>query len=77
MQGAPLGDAVALLDERLVVGLRDGDARLRQLDLVGRLLEERQQPLLEPRDGHALGQRAHELGLVELHERRGADVLEQ
>ena len=68
---------VPLVRELGGVALRDAQAALGEVELIGRLREDLQHEGLEAGHLHALGQRADERERLELHQRRAAHLLEQ
>ena len=68
---------VPLVRELGGVALRDTQAAIGEVELVGRLREDLQHEGLEAGHLHALGQRADERERLELHQRRAAHLLEQ
>ena len=75
--GAPPLVAVPLVRELRRVALRDAQAALGEVELIGGLPEDVQHEGLEAGHLHALGQLPDERERLELHERRAADLLEQ
>ena len=66
---------VPLMRELGGVALRDAQAAVREVELVGRLREYLQHEGLEARHLHAVGQRADERERLELQQRRAAHLV--